>query len=74
VTRCQRRASGHGLDDGALWVPDNTGDAWQCVSPHLPPTYAGRFVPEQIGSAHRVSSGIICEPFTDDAIICQALD
>jgi hypothetical protein len=35
-----------GSTTGALWVSDNAGDAWQCVSQHLPPIYAVRFAPE----------------------------
>ena len=32
-----------GSTTGALWVSESGGDAWQCVSTHLPPIYAVRF-------------------------------
>ena len=32
-----------GSTTGGLWVSDNRGDSWQCVSAHLPPIYAVRF-------------------------------
>lgn len=32
-----------GSTTGSLWVSGNGGDAWQCVSAHLPPIYAVRF-------------------------------
>src|SRR5262249_33015183 len=32
-----------GTTTGALWVSDDQGDTWQCVSAHLPPVYAVRF-------------------------------
>lgn len=33
-----------GSTSGGLWLSENGGDAWQCVSVHLPPVYAVRFV------------------------------
>ncbi len=33
-----------GSTTGSLWVSPNQGDAWQCVSAHLPPIYCVRFV------------------------------
>ena len=33
-----------GTTTGSLWVSDDQGDNWQCVSEHLPPIYAVRFV------------------------------
>ncbi len=33
-----------GSTSGGLWISENGGDAWQCVSAHLPPVYAVRFV------------------------------
>lgn len=33
-----------GSTSGGLWVSENGGDTWQCVSVHLPPVYAVRFV------------------------------
>lgn len=33
-----------GTTTGSLWVSDDQGDSWQCVSNHLPPVYAVRFV------------------------------
>lgn len=32
-----------GSTTGSLWTSDNGGDAWTCVSNHLPPIYAVRF-------------------------------
>ena len=32
-----------GSTTGGLWISDNRGDAWQCVSAHLPPIAAVRF-------------------------------
>jgi hypothetical protein len=32
-----------GSTTGSLWVSDNQGDSWQCVSSHLPPVYCVRF-------------------------------
>jgi hypothetical protein len=29
-----------GSTTGGLWISDNRGDAWQCISAHLPPVYA----------------------------------
>jgi hypothetical protein len=31
-----------GSTTGGLWVSENQGDAWQCVSEHLPPVYCVR--------------------------------
>ncbi|WP_353193718.1 exo-alpha-sialidase [Pandoraea pnomenusa] len=33
-----------GSTTGALWISNNAGEQWQCVSAHLPPIYAVRFV------------------------------
>jgi hypothetical protein len=33
-----------GSTTGSLWVSENQGDSWQCVSQHLPPVYCVRFV------------------------------
>jgi len=33
-----------GTTTGSLWVTDDQGDSWQCVSQHLPPIYCVRFV------------------------------
>lgn len=33
-----------GSTTGALWISSNAGEQWQCVSAHLPPIYAVRFV------------------------------
>lgn len=33
-----------GSTTGSLWVSGDQGDSWQCVSSHLPPIYAVRFV------------------------------
>ncbi len=32
-----------GSTTGSLWVTENRGDAWTCVSTHLPPIYVVRF-------------------------------
>ena len=32
-----------GSTTGSLWVSENQGDSWQCVSSHLPPVYCVRF-------------------------------
>ena len=32
-----------GSTTGSLWVSDDQGDTWQCVSQHLPPVYSVRF-------------------------------
>ena len=32
-----------GSTTGGLWVSENQGDSWQCLSAHLPPIYAVRF-------------------------------
>ena len=32
-----------GSTTGSLWVTENQGDSWQCVSEHLPPIYCVRF-------------------------------
>lgn len=32
-----------GSTTGNLWISENQGDTWQCVSQHLPPIYAVRF-------------------------------
>jgi hypothetical protein len=32
-----------GSTTGGLWISDNRGDTWQCISAHLPPVYAVRF-------------------------------
>jgi hypothetical protein len=32
-----------GSTTGGLWISENRGDSWQCVSAHLPPVYAVRF-------------------------------
>lgn len=32
-----------GSTSGGLWISENGGDSWQCVSVHLPPIYAVRF-------------------------------
>ena len=32
-----------GSTTGGLWISENRGDTWQCVSAHLPPVYAVRF-------------------------------
>jgi hypothetical protein len=32
-----------GSTTGSLWVSDDQGDHWQCVSEHLPPVYCVRF-------------------------------
>jgi hypothetical protein len=33
-----------GSTTGSLWVSENQGDSWNCVSNHLPPVYCTRFV------------------------------
>ncbi len=33
-----------GSTTGSLWVSENQGDQWNCVSTHLPPIYCTRFV------------------------------
>lgn len=33
-----------GSTTGALWITENQGDNWQCISAHLPPVYCVRFV------------------------------
>ncbi|MEE8169132.1 MAG: exo-alpha-sialidase [Phycisphaerae bacterium] len=33
-----------GSTTGSLWVSENQGDSWQCVSTHLPPIHCTRFV------------------------------
>jgi photosystem II stability/assembly factor-like uncharacterized protein len=32
-----------GSTTGSLWISENQGDSWSCVSNHLPPVYAVRF-------------------------------
>ncbi len=32
-----------GSTTGSLWISENQGDDWQCVSEHLPPVYCVRF-------------------------------
>lgn len=32
-----------GRTTGSLWISENGGDRWECVSSHLPPIYALRF-------------------------------
>ena len=32
-----------GSTTGSLWVTEDQGDSWQCVSEHLPPIYCVRF-------------------------------
>jgi hypothetical protein len=32
-----------GSTSGGLWISENQGDSWQCLSAHLPPVYAVRF-------------------------------
>jgi len=32
-----------GSTTGALWISENGGDAWDCISTHLPPVYQTRF-------------------------------
>jgi hypothetical protein len=36
-----------GSTTGSLWVTENAGDSWTCVSSHLPPIYAVRFAAER---------------------------
>jgi photosystem II stability/assembly factor-like uncharacterized protein len=38
-----------GSTTGSLWTTDDGGDAWSCVSNHLPPIYSVRFV--RLGAA-----------------------
>lgn len=33
-----------GSSTGALWMSENQGDTWKCISAHLPPIYCVRFV------------------------------
>ena len=37
------RTLAFGSTTGSLWVSDDQGDSWQCVSRHLPPVYCVRF-------------------------------
>jgi hypothetical protein len=39
----QGRSLAFGTTTGSLWVSDDQGDSWQCVSQHLPPVYCVRF-------------------------------
>ena len=32
-----------GSTTGGLWISENQGDSWACVSAHLPPVYAVHF-------------------------------
>jgi hypothetical protein len=32
-----------GSTTGGLWISENRGDSWHCISAHLPPVYAVRF-------------------------------
>jgi photosystem II stability/assembly factor-like uncharacterized protein len=32
-----------GSTTGSLWISENQGDSWECVSSHLPPVYCVRF-------------------------------
>jgi hypothetical protein len=32
-----------GSTTGGLWISENRGNSWQCISAHLPPVYAVRF-------------------------------
>jgi hypothetical protein len=32
-----------GTTTGSLWVSEDQGDSWQCMSQHLPPVYCIRF-------------------------------
>ena len=34
-----------GSTTGSLWISENQGDLWNCISNHLPPIYCVRFVP-----------------------------
>ena len=34
-----------GSTTGGLWISENSGAAWRCISAHLPPIYAVRFAP-----------------------------
>jgi hypothetical protein len=40
----QGQAVAFGTTTGSLWISNDQGDSWQCVSTHLPPIYAVRFV------------------------------
>lgn len=40
----QGQSIAFGSTTGSLWVSNNQGDTWQCVSQHLPPIFAVRFV------------------------------
>jgi hypothetical protein len=33
-----------GTSTGSLFVSENQGDSWQCITSHLPPVYCTRFV------------------------------
>ncbi|MCH7814108.1 MAG: exo-alpha-sialidase, partial [Planctomycetes bacterium] len=33
-----------GSTTGSLWISENQGDSWHCLSNHLPPVYCVRFV------------------------------
>ena len=35
-----------GSTTGSLWVTEDGGDGWTCLSEHLPPIYAVRFAAE----------------------------
>src|SRR5688572_7214239 len=35
-----------GSTTGGLWISENGGEAWRCISAHLPPIYAVRFAAE----------------------------
>jgi photosystem II stability/assembly factor-like uncharacterized protein len=39
-----------GSTTGSLWVSQNQGEEWFCLSSHLPPIYCVRFVPYLAGS------------------------
>jgi hypothetical protein len=32
-----------GSTTGGLWLSEDRGERWQCISAHLPPIYAVRF-------------------------------
>lgn len=34
-----------GSTTGGVWISEDAGESWQCVSTHLPPVYAVRFIP-----------------------------
>ena len=36
-----------GSTTGGVWVSEDQGDSWACVTHTLPPVYAVRFVPAQ---------------------------